>query len=482
MTTGDERTDARLQSALEQWASVAPLELPSPQDIRARGTGRMRRKRFAAAVTSVAAAAALILGLLTVGGGSAPSRRTTTSTPLIQLAAHVGLLHPARAASQAGQAARAGNALLADTTASLLEVDPGSNGAVAPSALGTVLAQLELGAGGRTASELAHLLGLAPGGSRSLPAEWASLDAALGSDARTGGTSLWQRSALFVARDAVVRPAYLDAVAAGFGDTIWRADFGGDPGAVAAAIDSWSRQVTDAALPPLLARDSLAADTQLVAANALRFESAWASSDRFLPAQTSPAAFSLLDGRQATVEMMHLSSTLPASDSGGITAVELPYRGGRFSALALLPDRSGEDALTALATGLTPSRLSALVAGLRRSGVDLSLPRFSFTTTSSLAPALRAAGAGGLFSATADFSGISSVPLRLDQVAQSMRVSVDERGTDIATATAASTRLVASSRHLVVADLDRPFLFLVRDDATGAVLLSCVVANPADRS
>ena len=81
--------------------------------------------------------------------------------------------------------------------------------------------------------------------------------------------------------------------------------------------------------------------------------------------------------------------------------------------------------------------------------------------------------------ASADFTGISRAPLALSQVSQSEAITISESGTDARGASTATVGFVTVSPHVLTATFDHPFVFLIRDDSTGAVLFEAVVANPS---
>ena len=83
------------------------------------------------------------------------------------------------------------------------------------------------------------------------------------------------------------------------------------------------------------------------------------------------------------------------------------------------------------------------------------------------------------FSANADFSGMTgNRDLFIDEVIHKSFVSVDEAGTEAAAATAVIMKLTAIPGMPVNVTIDRPFIFLIRDIETGAILFVGRVLNP----
>jgi serpin B len=162
----------------------------------------------------------------------------------------------------------------------------------------------------------------------------------------------------------------------------------------------------------------------------------------------------------------------------GFQAIALPYRGG-VSMMAIVPD-AGQ--LKAFEQGLDEARLQSIVAGLAPRQVLLTMPKFEYHSDSiSLRDKLTALGMADAFDPDkADFSGMDGQrDLFIGDAFHKAMVRVDEEGTEAAAATAvnmaATSAMVEPPLTLVI---DRPFVYLIRDDTTGALLFMGRVANP----
>ena len=100
---------------------------------------------------------------------------------------------------------------------------------------------------------------------------------------------------------------------------------------------------------------------------------------------------------------------------------------------------------------------------------------------------LKAMGITDAFdAATADFSGMTTQDkLHIGMVVHQANIDVDERGTEAAAATAVGMDTGGCTGPVPVTDrtlrLDRPFMFLVRDLQTGAILFMGRVLDPSKR-
>jgi len=145
--------------------------------------------------------------------------------------------------------------------------------------------------------------------------------------------------------------------------------------------------------------------------------------------------------------------------------------GGRLSFVAILPER-----YTEFEEALVPERLEEVFEGLEERELKLLMPKFSFESGFELREHLERLGMAAPFSPEADLSGIADGELSLSSVVHRAFIRVTEEGTEAAAATGVIVR-----RGLIVpleVRLDRPFLFLVRDRETGAILFLGRVLDP----
>jgi len=145
--------------------------------------------------------------------------------------------------------------------------------------------------------------------------------------------------------------------------------------------------------------------------------------------------------------------------------------------------------LSRVEESLTIERLDAIVKSLSPTRVFVALPRFEVDPSSALAlgETLRSMGMGRAFDPErADFTGIANPPDRRDRLAISdvfhkAFVKVDEKGTEAAAATAVMMRPTSAriEEPPVEFKADHPFLFLIRDHASGMVLFMGRIADPS---
>lgn len=272
-------------------------------------------------------------------------------------------------------------------------------------------------------------------------------------------------------------PQYLETLARNYGAGLRLADFAKSPEPARLTINDWVEDQTEGKIPDLLPQGVIDPLTRLVLANAVYFNAAWKYP--FEKANTQPRPFTLLDGSRVDVPMMSQTKTMPYARGEDYQAVELPYDGGELSLVLLLPD-SGD--FKRFEGSLSRDRVEAALKSLQPTPVALTLPKFTYQSSFSLAKTLSGMGMpSAMTPGQADFSGIDgSRDLFVSDVIHKALVVVDEKGTEAAAATGAVIGLTsAPAAQPVTITVDRPFVFLIRDVETGALLFVGRVLNPA---
>jgi serpin B len=244
-------------------------------------------------------------------------------------------------------------------------------------------------------------------------------------------------------------------------------------------INSWVEEQTDQKIQDLLPPGVLNADSRLVLTNAIYFKARW--EHEFSKSATKDAPFHLAARQQVMVPTMQRQARLRYGESGDVQVLELPYVGYQgLSMLILLPKKI--DGLTDLEKALTSENLQKWSAGLKSRPVNVHLPKFKMTSDFDLADLLSSMGMSLAFSDNADFSGMSAEePLAISAVIHKAFVDVNEEGTEAAAATAVAMRFGAAMprpEEPIEFRADHPFVFLIRDSRTDAVLFLGRLVNP----
>ncbi|HMN96741.1 MAG TPA: serpin family protein [Phycisphaerales bacterium] len=326
-------------------------------------------------------------------------------------------------------------------------------------------------------------------------------------------------SSLWVDRSFDVLLPYVMKIDLLYGGGLTNLDIRGDTEGSRKRINDWVAKRTSGRIAEMIPKGALRPEIALVITNAIYFRGEWA--DPFDAERTREEPFTRADGTATPAKLMHDPARAsigyaaftgrgehfetprrvpvdpaarPATypDDGGFSMIELPYKGGALSMVVIAP-RSASG-LGAIESMLGPESLKSWLGRLDRRTVDVAIPRFALAWNDELSGALRGLGMSRAFVDTAvdggaEFPGISSGDdpskrLFIGSVLHKSWVEVTEEGTEAAAATAVSAApgsAVEPPRDMPFTPVfraDRPFLFIIRDTASGAILFMGRMANP----
>jgi serpin B len=269
---------------------------------------------------------------------------------------------------------------------------------------------------------------------------------------------------------------FLDTLAENYGAGLNLLDFAGAPEVARLAINEWVSEQTEEKIQDLLPAGAIDTMTRLVLTNAIYFNAAWLMP--FRERNTEEGLFYPLEGKPVNVPMMQQTELFAHGEGEGFQALELPYDGRELSMLILLPEPGMFETFE---QDLSATRLQDIVQKLTMTRIALTMPRFKFESRFELASVLAKMGMPSAFSDQADFSGMDGGDtLQISDVVHQAFVAVDEEGTEAAAATAVimTTKAMPIRVEPITFTVDRPFVFFIRDIATGAILFIGRVVDP----
>jgi serpin B len=352
------------------------------------------------------------------------------------------------------------------------------NRVLSPASVSLALAMVHAGAEGETAEEIASALHQPAGDD--LHAAAAALLKRWNAESKPYELAVANR--LFGDAKVPFHAAYLDRTARVFGAPLETMDFRGAPGPSRERINAWVEEQTKDRIQDLLPASGVTPATRLVLVNAIYFKAAWA--EAFQEHATRSAPFFAAKG-ETTAKMMQRTDHLgiAAVPEDGVQLLELPYEGDATSMVIVLPD--ARDGLGRVEKALTGARISGWLAKLKPERVDVQLPKFKIEMPEPLmlSGILKDLGIRRAFDHTqADFTAIApaSEQLEISEAFHKAFIEVDEKGTEAAAATAISMRAGSAMpteppKSFVC---DHPFMFLIRDRDSGAILFMGRVADP----
>lgn len=393
--------------------------------------------------------------------------------------------HGAAQADTPRVGARASN-VLAFKLAPALQTMP-DNYVMCPYALHRTLSLVMEGSEGKTREELLQLLGW-EGDAAARSEAIKRLGESLGKSAADGKVIIDSTMNLLIRKGVQLEDPFLDAAQNTYGvlPQVLKSD---DPASAAEAIHELIRRGTRGRITDLVPPGGLRSDPNALAlVNTLYFKGPW--EDRFLAQDTVQRAFWVPSARKdKQVMMMRRKGTLRhvKMEAQGYGLLEMPMgdRSQDYSMLILLP--AAQDGLPAVEKALTQVGLEEAIGKLESTQVTVHLPRFSFSLGGELSMLLRALGAGRVITpGGAELGPMSrSQPLFLSGLYKETTVDVNEAGAEATSALYAPADPFGGGKPPeekgpipVLFIANHPFLFYIRHQPSGLILVMGRVGNP----
>jgi serpin B len=330
------------------------------------------------------------------------------------------------------------------------------------------------GARGETAAEMSAALDAGDVDSAEVQAAAGDLFGRIGKPDRD--FQLHIASAIWAQEGFKCLPAFQNILEKDYRAKVMGIDFR-DPARASGAINDWVAGETAGKIAELFSPRSLGPNTRMVLANAIYFKADWQRP--FLAGLTHDADFHVAgEAKASPTPMMRTRGVFLFSQNDQMQAIELPYRGDRVAMVILLPHSI--DGLGELESHLSAKFLAGVVDGMEREAVEAAIPKFKFSAQFGLAGKLKEMGMAAAFTpGRADFSGIDGEPdLYISAVEHKAFIAVDEQGTEAAAATGMVMSPTAVMPPQMTFTADHPFLFVIRDRGSGAVLFLGRVEDP----
>jgi serpin B len=266
-----------------------------------------------------------------------------------------------------------------------------------------------------------------------------------------------------------VMPAYETLVRDQYGAEVFR-------GATLDTVNGWVAKRTEGKIDKILDKPS-----DMVLVNAVYFKSRWALV--FDQKLTKNEFFSLSRSRQEMVPTMLQRADHAVTVREGYRAIRLPYAIRSLAMVIALPNEI--DGVDDVSRRIDQNELTQLLGALRKDvprPVVLSLPRFKTEYRANLKPVFQKLGMSLPFDLKrADFGGMVKEGAAIDQIVHRAVIEVSEEATEAAAATGVGF-IVRSAKIKPVEPLqfrvERPFLYYLVDETTGAVLFQGRIVDP----
>lgn len=352
-------------------------------------------------------------------------------------------------------------------TTSFLTLEPqGQNIVYSPLSIRYGLSLLNAGASGATKTQIEEALG-----NEELPKYENVAD------------TLSLANAVFI-RDTYlekVLPTYLNTVKDNYNSEVIYDDFSSS-----ANMDNWVSQKTFGLINQLGIQPQ--ESTKMVLANALAIQMDWESS--FDSDNTRGETFYKQNGEEieaTTMTQLTSAENIRYHTDDSITMLSMPLQetqtGVGLDFVAVMPKGDLKDYIDGLdMTTIEAAIADSTVASTPKDGVLINIPKFKFDYSLNFKDDLEKLGITQAFSNDADFSAMSSEPLSVSDAVHKANIDFSEDGIKAAAITAfamvTSGMVEEEESQPVVIDINRPFLFLIRDRGNGAVWFVGAVYEP----
>ena len=266
-------------------------------------------------------------------------------------------------------------------------------------------------------------------------------------------------------------PAFVDIASAHYGAAIQPVNTA-DAGNAADAINGWVSESTRGLIPTIVDEGSVSSQ-ELILVNTVYMKADWLVP--FVADLTWIDEFTTADGQPVAVPFMRDSDPVERRFVRLIHSdvVELPYQGGQLAMWLIVPHRPV--GLEVVEDSLSAETLTGLADMAQDGLVHLTMPKWEQTLPPTdlfewLCPQGFCAGAG--------FDNIAP-GIFITAALHGAKVIVDEKGTEAAAATGATFLEEESPEPDLTVEADRPFLWAITHQETGALLFVGRLVNPS---
>jgi serpin B len=353
---------------------------------------------------------------------------------------------------------------------------------VAPACVSSGLALLHAGARGETRSQIERVLHLYAKADQ-VSGAYSALVQDLNADGVDRAYQVRLANALWIQDGYDLLPSFKTLLQDTFALEPTAVDFAGERAQACALINSWTHDRTGGKIHGLLRPETLPARTQFALTSALYLRASWSAP--FQRSKTRDERFWLGAWNSVNVPMMHAHSythTYGYLEGEGFQALTAPCGSERELEVAiLLPSRG--TVLADLEARLSPALLESCWPRFRHpTEIEVALPKFRIEAEVGLNSVLSRLGMPLAFSTQADFSGINghAGDLFLATAAHQTMLDVNEEGLEAAAAMQAISP-DSFGEPPPSFRADRPFLFLIRDRRSEAILFLGRLTDPSQR-
>lgn len=363
-------------------------------------------------------------------------------------------------------------------------INKSGNLVVSPYSLYMALSTLHLGSTGKTAEDLAKALNYTTGYEEMHGKIGRLFNSNTVPFRKDDDPALQIETAVWIKEGYQIDKTYKDRVFDFYHSTTRNLDFEKNPDRASTEINNWVSMATHGNIQKMSSPGDFNSETRLVVTNTVFMEALWYW--QFPEKNTQKEKFYVSKSRSRTVPMMQrVMQGVDYFEDNIVQLVRLPYELHRgelsqpeksMSMVIVLPkEKAG---LSNVENTLTQDFFHTWLNGTEEYDVEMKMPRFEISSRLDAKATLSEMGMENLFlPSKADLSGISREPLWLDNVVQNTWIVVNEKGTKVAGASLVLMSGGVSDKRASF-HADHPFLYVIRDDVSGAILFIGRVVSP----
>ena len=227
-------------------------------------------------------------------------------------------------------------------------------------------------------------------------------------------------------------------------------------------INQWGSDHTEGMIEEAITEDEFNPDAVSYLLNALYFKGEW--THKFNAAETRRCQF---DGGQKEAQMMHQESEFSYSENNVYQSVILPYGNKAYQMTVFLPrwNKTIDDVIAEL----KGKPWDELQQNYGSCFVYLYLPKFETSTDMRLEDIMASMGMPNAFEGGYGFYKFCNENVHIGMMKQAAKIKFDEEGTEASAVTVIETRKDASVPKYAEFVADRPFLYVISEQSTGAI-------------
>ncbi|XP_071694486.1 serpin-ZX-like [Rutidosis leptorrhynchoides] len=301
-----------------------------------------------------------------------------------------------------------------------------------------------------------------------------------------GGPRLSFANGVWVEQSVSLKPSFKQVVETVHKAACNQVDFQTRADEIAKEVNLWAKNKTNGLIKDVLPASALNNSTRLIFANAIYFKGAWC--EKFYESKTKDFDFHLLDGSKVLVPFMTTKKKQFLCKYDNFKVLALPYENGkdkrRFTMYIYLPD--AKDSLPSLIQkfGSRCNFLERYIPHRKEDVGQFLIPKFKISFGFEASETLKELGLLIPFGGTEGLSEMVNTyveeKLYVSSIQHKSFVEVNKEGTEAATVTGAVWMLCSLEETFTKVNFvaDHPFLFVIKEDTSGAVLFMGQVVDP----